>query len=419
MTAEHTAPAGFRGETKEIAETGSGTPPLLRSASWLLRAIAYVVVTIIAVEDRKAHGGLVISAIAVVGVLAVAWGGIDFADARGHRSPSWLLTTVLVAIGVACGLVTALPGGGVFVAFAIMAAIGAGSDLPIGFASTVVASSILAVEVSYLASGFGSGDVGWPLALIGAVLVGRNRRDARVQSAQAVALVEQSQRTRAEETRVATLDERARIAREIHDLLAHSLGALGIQLEAAVALLTDAHDIDRALPLLDRARHLASSGLEETRQAIEALRTDAPPLPDTLRTLVEGHADQYGTLVDLAITGVPHSLSPDANLALIRVAQEALANAAKHAPSAPVAVVLEYGADATTVAVTNSASFEEPPTSAVSPGPMGANGGYGLAGMRERILLMGGTLTAGQMDRTMTAGQSDSGWTVRARIPHE
>jgi signal transduction histidine kinase len=173
-------------------------------------------------------------------------------------------------------------------------------------------------------------------------------------------------------------------------------------------LLTDAHDIDRALPLIDQARRLASSGLEETRHAIEALRSDAPPLLESLRSLVESHSDRTLSPINLTVTGAVHALNPDANLALIRVTHEALANAAKHAPSAPVAVALEYGPDETTVTISNGSYTEPRPTGASSGGSAGANGGYGLAGMRERLLLIGGTLTA---------GQSDPGWTVRARIP--
>jgi signal transduction histidine kinase len=321
---------------------------------------------------------------------------------------------VLAGMGTAAGLVSALPVADILVAFVIIGAIGAGNDLPTGQACAVGAISIVAVEVSYLWFGFGAGDVGWPAAVVAGLLAGRQRRDARIQSAQALALVAQAEQTRAQEQRAATLDERARIAREIHDLLAHSLGALGIQIEAAQALLTDARDIDRAIPLLDRSRRLAASGLEETRRAIEALRTDTPPLPESLATLAEGHGEQYGSAVDISVTGVARPLSPDANLALIRTTREALVNAAKHAPDAAVAIHLEYGPEKTVMTVDNTPGptdhrgpgGERAP--AAGAGVAGSNGGYGLAGMRERLLLIGGTLTAGQTDR---------GWTVRAEVP--
>jgi signal transduction histidine kinase len=387
---------------------GAGAVPLLRAVTWLVRSVAFVVVCVIALTARGSHHAAVDAALAAIGVLLAVWGGIDLAAKRGHRSPTWLLMLVLAGMGTAGGLVSALRVGETAVAFAIMAAIGAGSDLPISSACGVGATSILAIEVSSLAFGFNAGDVGWPLAVVAGLLVGRNRRDARVKSAQATALIAQGERTRQQEQRAATLDERARIARDIHDLLAHSLGALGIQLEAAQAVLIDARDIDRAVPLLDQARRLAASGLEETRQAIEALRTDTPPLPESLKSLVEGHIEQHRTTVDLSVVGAAHALSPDANLALIRTAHEALANAAKHAPSAPIAISLDYGPHETTMTVTNSSHPEQDLATASSASALGANGGYGLAGMRERLLLIGGTLTA---------GQSDPGWTVRAEVP--
>jgi signal transduction histidine kinase len=370
--------------------------------------VAFVVVAILSGEERSSHRIELVVALIVVAVLLVVWASMDWASQRGRVLPVWMLVAVLGGIGVAAGLVSATSGGDVIVAFSIVAAIGAGNELALPSASAVIALSILAIEISSLAFGFNSGDVGWPLALLGGLLVGRNRRDARIQSAQASALVAQAQRTRAQEQRAATLDERARLAREIHDLLAHSLGALGIQLEAAQALLTDKRDIDRAVPLLDQARRLAATGLEETRQAINALRTDTSPLPESLASLAEGHRQQLGSPVDLAVAGEAYPLSPDANLALIRVTQEALANAAKHAPSAPINISLEYGAHETLLSIVNAScgdSIEKEGSSKVSSQP---GGGYGLAGMRERLLLLNGTLAA---------GPSELGWTVRARIP--
>jgi signal transduction histidine kinase len=388
-----------------------------KTAALVVRILAFFLVSVLTLggdgvlgwgrSPRDDHLGLVATALVVVVVLLGAWAGIDLASHRDRRIPPWALMAVLTAIGAAGGLVTAAPNASSMIAFSAMAAVSAGSELPIGQACAVAATGVVAIEVSSLAFGFNIGDVGWPLVVVAALLGGRYRRDARVQTAQAAALVAQSERTRVQEQRAATLDERTRIAREIHDLLAHSLGALGIQIEAAQALLTDAADIDRAIPLLDQARRLAASGLEETRRAIEALRTDTPPLPQSLTSLVEAHIDQHRTPVEITVTGAARALSADANLALIRIAHEALANAAKHAPSAPITIALDYGPDRTTVTVTDnptpSRTGRAPDVSAP-----GGSGGYGLAGMRERLLLIGGTLNAGPSDR---------GWTVRAQIP--
>ena len=380
----------------------------LKETTLALRLAAFVVVTVISSEERSSHRPELVVALIVVATLLLVWAGIDLRALRGRVTKTWILVGALIGIGVASGLVSATNGGDVIVAFSIVAAIGAGNELPIASASAVIVLSILAIEISSLIFGFNSGDVGWPLALFGGLLVGRNRRDARIQSAQASALVAETQRTRAQEQRAATLDERARLAREIHDLLAHSLGALGIQLEAAQALLTDARDIDRAVPLLDQARRLAASGLEETRQAINALRTDAPPLPESLASLAEGHRQQLRTIVELTVAGSVYPLSTDANLALIRVAQEALTNAAKHAPSAPIAMTLDYDVDETILCITNDVVVHRAAADGSTTSQLQSGGGYGLAGMRERLLLQGGTLAA---------GPSESGWTVRARIP--
>ncbi|MGA2124388.1 MAG: histidine kinase [Acidimicrobiales bacterium] len=380
----------------------------LKETTLALRLAAFVVVAVISSEERSSHRPELVVALIVVATLLLVWAGIDLRALRGRVTKTWILVGALIGIGIASGLVSATNGGDVIVAFSIVAAIGAGNELPIAWASAVIALSILAIEISSLIFGFNSGDVGWPLALFGGLLVGRNRRDARIQSAQASALVAETERTRAQEQRAATLDERARLAREIHDLLAHSLGALGIQLEAAQALLTDARDIDRAVPLLDQARRLAASGLEETRQAINALRSDTPPLPESLASLAEGHRQQLRTIVELSVAGSVYPLSTDANLALIRVAQEALTNAAKHAPTAPIAMTLDYDVDETVLCITNDVVVHQAVADGSTTSQLQSGGGYGLAGMRERLLLQGGTLAA---------GPSESGWTVRARIP--
>ena len=393
------------GLTPTSVEARFNAAGLIGPATWLARVGVFVVVSVVALQERTDHHGVVVAATVALGILLAGWAGIDLTSRRGHDLPVWVLMAVLVLMGSTAGLVDALPVA--IVAFALVAAIGAGSELPIGWACGVAATSILSIEISYLLFGFNVGDIGWPLAVCGCVVAGRQRRDARLLNAQAVALVTQAERTRAQEQRAATLDERARIAREIHDLLAHSLGALAIQIEAAQALLTDARDIDQASRLLEQARRLASSGLEETRRAIEALRADTPPLPESLRGLAEGHIAQYKVPVELTVTGAPRPLSPDANLALIRTTRESLANAAKHAPASPIAIALDYAPDHTTMTVTNKPSSGQQPHLATA-STQGASGGYGLAGMRERLLLIGGILAT---------GQSDTGWTVTAQVP--
>jgi signal transduction histidine kinase len=196
------------------------------------------------------------------------------------------------------------------------------------------------------------------------------------------------------------LRERARIAREIHDILAHTLGSMFVQLEAADALLSEGGDADRSRLLLREARRLATEGLEETRRAIAALRTDPVALPAALAALTKGNGR-----VSQRVRGIPRELHPDAGLALYRTAQEALANARKHAPGAPVTVTLAFEDQVVVLRVTNP----RPDGAGGGPSRLAATGGgYGLPGLRERAELVGGTLRAGP------AGDD---WVVELRVP--
>jgi signal transduction histidine kinase len=217
---------------------------------------------------------------------------------------------------------------------------------------------------------------------------GRNRRSYRVQAEQAAALLAQSELARAEQRRADVLDERARIAREIHDVLAHSLGALGIQIQTAKAILTDRHDIDGAVEALTSAQRMAADGLTETRRAVHALRVDTLrvdtlPLAQELAVVVETHRQRYRVPVAFETSGAARPLPPDAALALLRAGQEALVNAAKHAPGQPVGVRLDYGDDDVLLGVINHLNGAAPQVRSAT-----SAGGYGLTGMRERLRLL-------------------------------
>ena len=183
----------------------------------------------------------------------------------------------------------------------------------------------------------------------------------RLQAEQSAALLAQMEQLRAEQRQVAVLNERTRIAREIHDVLAHSLGALGIQIQAARAVLSDQRDIDRALGILDQAQRIAGDGLGETRRAIHALRSDARPLPAELEQLAASHHARHHTPVTVHVDGDVRALPPDAALALLRTAQESLVNAAKHARSEPARIDLSFDASQTTLTVTSPLPGERAP----------------------------------------------------------
>jgi signal transduction histidine kinase len=271
----------------------------------------------------------------------------------------------------------------------------------------LVGAGILACEVQGLFFGAtATTTLEHPAILLIAWMVGYNLRARQVQVEQSAALLAKADQLREEQAKVAALDERARIAREIHDVLAHSLGALGLHIQAAQAVLTRQHDEVQAVELLGQARRLAADGLNETRRAVHALRGDTRPLPDGLAELSVDHQCRHGARVTFEVSGEPRPLPPDAALALTRTAQEALVNAAKHAPHQPVGIRLDYAGGHTSLAVTNH--LGEDALGDHGPELATVNGGYGLAGLRERLLLVKGTLSA---------GQNGSDWVVMAKVP--
>src|SRR5262249_42669879 len=165
--------------------------------------------------------------------------------------------------------------------------------------------------------------LGLPVIVASGLLIGLNRGAYRVQAEQATIVLAQQKQLQAEQRRADLLDERARIAREIHDVLAHSLGALGIQIQAARAVLTDHGDVERATELLSTAQQLAGEGLVETRRALDALRTDAQPVVDQLAQVSDTYAQRYRMTVQFDAAGDPAPVPADATLALVRVTQEA------------------------------------------------------------------------------------------------
>jgi signal transduction histidine kinase len=249
-----------------------------------------------------------------------------------------------------------------------------------------------------------SGTFGYPLITVLGLLLGRLIRGYRVQAEQSAALMANSEHLHQEQRRAAALDERNRIAREIHDVLAHSLGSLGVQIQAAQAVLTDQRDVDKAVELLRQARRAATDGLNETRRALHALRVDTPPLAEALADLSANHGRHHGARVSFQVTGERRSLSADADLALTRTAQEALVNAAKHAGHQPVEVRLDYEESRTTLTVVNHRADDGAGSSTLET----ANGGYGLSGLRERLLLIDGSLHA---------GPGSGEWVVNAQVP--
>jgi signal transduction histidine kinase len=186
---------------------------------------------------------------------------------------------------------------------------------------------------------------------------------------------------------LATSRERNRVARELHDTLAHTLSGLSVQLEAVKAY----WDIDphKARSTLEGSLQAAHSGLGETRRALEALR--ASPLDDlglslAVRTMAEDAAARANLALNLSIAGKLPSLSPDVEQCIYRVAQEAVTNVTKHAKARTLTVNLEPTEEKVTLTVhDDGVGFDAQKQQKASD--------YGLKGMQERAQLAGGELT--------------------------
>ena len=425
-----------------IARAGWHQPPLAcpgntgnmqRRVNWLARGLGYAWVGLLAFLIAPAHGAFAVpvqaASYCLLGLGLVAWMLIDVQPATArHRIQA--LSVVLGVIAVASGIGAAIGSGGTaMVAFGFVAALVAGAETGLGAQLAVTGAGILAIEISGLAFGGSYGTfLGLPSIVAGGLLIGRNRGAYRIQAEQSAQLLGQREELQAEQRRADLLDERARIAREIHDVLAHSLGALGIQIQAARAVLADHGDIERTDEILGAAQRMAAEGLVDTRRAVHALRAGTLPLDEELAQVSDTYAQRYRVAASFDVCGVPAPLPPDATIALLRIAQESLVNAAKHAAGQGVSVRLDYsdtdvrltirndlpagtgthagaGADAGAGASTGgqaAASAAGPPTVST------INGGYGLTGMRERLRLLNGTLHA---------GRHDNQWVVTAELP--
>jgi signal transduction histidine kinase len=259
---------------------------------------------------------------------------------------------------------------------------------------TIVASAIVITETAtgqQRHQGF-AGFPGAVLSFVGIFLYAMVVWRFRQNDEQSTRLLAQMEETRDAELRAAALSERQRLAREMHDVLAHSLSGLVVQLEGARLLaLSDPAD-GRLAATIDRAHQLAKSGLDEARRAIGMLRDDELPGPDKLAVLARSFQADTGIPCQYTETGQPAELRPAVKLALYRATQEGLTNIRKHAHPERVEVRLEYLRDGVSLAVEDFVAAGDNPASAAAPGASG--GGYGLTGMRERAELLGGTLTA-------------------------
>lgn len=321
----------------------------------------------------------------------------------GDRIPSVPVLAVAAFAMVAAGSLGAGPSNGLLIVPAAVAVLRLLGDLRITvwagctaalMAAVLVAIGSLTVETTPL--GFVALEGGVALGLLGGV----NRRQARRARQRERELIESTIAAKEEHARATSLEARQRVARDVHDVLAHSLGGMVVQLDAVEALL-EAGRRDEALGRIRGARELAASGLGEARRAVDALRS---PVDDerepvagevvvaSLAELIAAHRGIAGS-VDFTLVGEARAVPPGVAVALRRALQEALANARKHAPGQPVTARSTWTATRVELQVTN------PLASAAATELAQSGGGNGLPGMRERFAaLPGGELRAGVRD---------------------
>jgi signal transduction histidine kinase len=370
-------------------------------------AIIVVFVTIGAVGGMLSQSAPAMAASAAalaVSVAGLAW--VVLIGTETFAQTFIALTAVGLAGAVQVGL---LPNeAGYLIVF--VALIGIGMDLPPRLSLVAGLIVFAAANLSFLlAARLSVGNVlGNDVGAIFLFTVGlftratrESQARARAAQARAEGLLAELRASQAAQAEAAALTERTRLAREIHDILAHSLSGLVLALDTAELLGRrgsadpDAPGADTVATMLgqvNRAQRIAREGLADTRRAISALRGDELPGPALLDRLVTDTSEATGINAELAVTGDPRPLAPEVGLALYRTAQEALINTAKYAGHGGRAELsLTYRPGDIELAIEDARAPDAAPPSA---GGL-TFGGYGLTGMRERAELLGGRLTAG------------------------
>ena len=373
-----------------------GTAPL-EAVAWRAFAVvllaACIAVTFATHPYPRPHGRDAVVLVSFVALVAAA----ILAHPERKDIPKRQVVLALVGVVVASGVLGSAQPHGIWVVGPYFAVIVAALKLDRRTAWLIFVGTVTLFVAGYLRKGqvvgaatFVSGIVPWFFAMRLLRYAGDQRDELKT--------------SRAAEARAAAAAERGRLAREMHDVLAHSLSALALQLETT-RMLARSRGVDEDVAVaIDRAHHLAATGLDEARRAIAAERGDELPGPERIGALADAFAEQSGLPVALQVHGEPRELAPEARLAVYRTAQEALTNVRRHAVPDRVDVTLDYLPDRTVLVVEDHASDGTAPPAAVSV----AGAGYGLTGMRERAELLGGELLAAP-----TAG----GFRVELRLP--
>ncbi len=379
--------------------------PLLLNVAGLAIVTAYLLVAWV--------GGAIATWVGAVAVVALLAWAARLVVPSG-RAP--LIRVLCLVMAVAAG-VTAWPTDGLMIIPVIPAVLwmtrSPEHSAAWGYSAALTAAALVAGTPILLAANGAhppsvESIVSLELAVLIALLGGVNRRQARARDLAAAELVERTDAMRLQEARAATLTARQELARDMHDVLAHSLGALVIQLDAVEAQL-EAGTTGAALTRLHDARAMAASGLAEARRAVETLRSGpdsgssvrACDIAADLVELVDAH-ERLGGGIRFEQHGAQSDLPEPVAVALRRALQESLSNARKHAPGQPVDVCVWWQPDRVRIEVTNPLAPGGPrdvPVTASGSArlALAATGsGSGLAGMRERFgALPGGAVRSG------------------------
>ena len=370
-------------------------------------AVAVAVVALTQV-DLWGHAPATMQVVGGRGVLAVLLLLVTLPLAVRRRAPAATLLTAAGAIVVAAFLVSHSNGVPVEVFLALLLAfysVGAHcDDRRSYFVGVVAVAAIAAADLARPGSFSASGTrpSAW-LAFAIAWLVGRDLRRRRQRIAELEDRAAQLEREREEQAQRAVAEERGRIARELHDVIAHGVSVIVVQAQAGP------HLVDGPQRVVGVFRAIESSGrdaLVELRRLLGILRSEDEELAigpqpglGSLQSLVE-QMHTAGLPVQLRIEGEPVHLPAGIDLSAYRIVQEALTNVVKHAGDAAAEVIIRYAPRALELAIVDDGHGRA----------TARNGaGHGLIGMRERVALYSGTLEAGT--------QNGGGYAVRARLP--
>jgi signal transduction histidine kinase len=338
-------------------------------------------------SDHSSADKAALAAAAVVGIGALAW---------RRRAPLAVLGVMLAAAAASAAVVPPsgddpiVPVVGLFVAiYSAGAYAGGRAGIAGGIVTIAVTIGIAATDPEGISAG---GIVFFLLVFGGTWLFGRAIRRRR-----------QSERHLARQAEVAVAEERARIARELHDIVAHSISVIVVQARGGRRALADS--AEEASASFDAIESTGELALAEMRRLLgmlrasdeEIARAPQPSIAHVGELLEQIRAT--GLPVELSVQGEASDLPPGVDVSAYRIIQEALTNALKHAGPARARVLIRYEPDELAIEIIDDGAGDAAPT----------EGGHGVIGMRERVSVFGGDLAAGP--------RPEGGYALRARLP--